>query len=76
LDYKVHIRKAAWLFRATLSREASFNWTHLLPVVSDTGIGQFCVPDLGALVEFTGHSSVVLAVQENDSNLLCQVSDL
>jgi hypothetical protein len=31
--------QAAWIFRATLSREAPFNWTNLLPVVSGTGIG-------------------------------------
>src|SRR3954453_23335087 len=65
--------QAAWLFRATLSREAPLNWTNLLPVVTETGIGQFCLPDLGAPVEFAGHSGVVQVVQENDSDLLYQV---
>src|SRR5882757_3174175 len=30
---------ADWLFRATLDQIAPFNWTNLLPVVSETGLG-------------------------------------
>ena len=68
--------QAAWLFRATLSHEAPFNWTNLLPVVSETGIGDFCVPDLGAPVEFAGHAGILQVVQEEEGELLYQVRDL
>lgn len=64
--------QAAWLLRATLSHQAPFNWTNLLPVVSETGIGQFCVPDLG---EFAGFPGIIQVVQEYESQLLYQVSE-
>jgi hypothetical protein len=37
--------EADWLFRATLSQQEPFNWTNLLPVVHETGLGDFCIPD-------------------------------
>jgi hypothetical protein len=67
--------QAAWLFRATLGHQAPFSWTNLLRMVSETGIGQFCVPDLDAPVDFAGFPGIVQVVQENDSTLLYQVSD-
>jgi hypothetical protein len=62
--------QAAWLLRVTLSHQAPCNWTNLLPVVSETGIGQFCVPGLGTLVEFAGFPGIVQVVQEYESQLL------
>src|SRR3954462_6568331 len=31
-----------WLFRVTLDSTASGNWSELLPVVSQSGLGNFC----------------------------------
>ena len=46
--------QAQWLFRGTLSKQAPFNWTNLLPVVMETGLGQFCPTGLSAPPEFAG----------------------
>ncbi|EXJ68477.1 uncharacterized protein A1O5_08270 [Cladophialophora psammophila CBS 110553] len=63
---------ADWLFRVTLDQKAPFNWTNLLPVVSETGLGQFCLPQLVAPAEFAGNKGVVQVVQNGPDGVLYQ----
>lgn len=67
--------QAEWLFRVTLDTEAPFNWTNLLPVVDETGLGQFCLPSLSAPAEFAGQRGVVQVMQNAADGLLYQVSN-
>lgn len=62
-----------WLFRATLDQKEPFNWTNLLPVVSETGLGQFCLPNLKAPDEFTGKTGLLQIVQHGPDGILYQV---
>lgn len=65
--------QAQWLFRATLSKEAPFNWTNLLPVVDETGLGSFCLPQLQAPTEFVGHQGLIQVIQDAADGELYQV---
>ena len=65
---------ADFLFRATLDQQAPFNWTNLLPVVSETGIGQFCLPNLVVPSNFVGKPGVFQVIQKGPDGILYQVS--
>lgn len=65
---------ADWLFRATLDQQAPFNWTNLLPVVSETGLGQFCLPNLQAPDDFAGKTGLIQVIQDGPDGTLYQVS--
>ena len=65
---------ANWLFRATLDQKAPFNWTNLLPVVEETGLGQFCLPAIKAPSDFTGKPGVIQVIQQGPDGILYQVS--
>jgi len=64
---------ANWLYRATLSKEAPFNWTNLLPVVDETGLGNFCLQELSAPAEFIGQSGLLQVIQQGPDGMLYQV---
>ncbi|ETI23897.1 hypothetical protein G647_05704 [Cladophialophora carrionii CBS 160.54] len=61
-----------FLFRATLDQEPPFNFTNLLPVVSETGIGEFCLPALVAPAEFAGNPGVIQVIQKGPDGVLYQ----
>jgi len=65
--------QAQWLFRATLSKQEPFNWTNLLPVVDETGLGHFCIPNLSAPAEFVGQQGLVQVIQDAADGELYQV---
>ena len=62
-----------WLFRATLSQQEPFNWTNLLPVVQETGLGDFCIPNFKVPAEFAGRSGLLQITQNAEDGLLYQV---
>jgi len=63
---------ADWLFRGTLDQKAPFNWTDLLPVVSETGLGQFCIPDIKAPTSWSGKQGLVQVIQHGPDGILYQ----
>jgi hypothetical protein len=65
---------ADFLFRATLDQKAPFNFTNLLPVISETGLGQFCLPALVAPADFAGKPGVIQVIQNGPDGILYQVS--
>jgi hypothetical protein len=64
---------AQWMFRATTDMQAPFNWTNLLPVVQETGLGEFCLPALTAPDSFVGKQGLVQVVQDGPDGTLYQV---
>ena len=66
--------QAKWLMRATMSRSAPFDWTNLLPVMSETGTGDFCVPDLALPPGFAREAGVIQVVQDVMGLVTYQVS--
>jgi hypothetical protein len=68
--------EADWLFRATLSQSEPFNWTNLLPVVHETGLGDFCIPDFKVPAEFVGHSGLLQIMESAVDGVLYQVDGI
>jgi hypothetical protein len=66
--------QANWLFRATTDTKAPFNWTNLLPVVSEQGLGAFCLPNLKIPASFAGKGGVIQIVQGAADGALYQVT--
>ena len=66
--------QADWLFRVTLDKTNPSNWTNLLPVVSEIGLGAFCIPNLKVPANFVGQQGVVQVVQNAADGALYQVS--
>jgi len=64
--------QADWLFRATTDTKAPFNWTNILPVVQETGLGAFCLPGLKIPSEFSGKPGVVQVMQDAVDGVLYQ----
>jgi hypothetical protein len=65
--------EADWLFRATVSQKEPFNWTNLLPVVHETGLGDFCIPNFKVPAEFAGQAGVLQIMQDAADGELYQV---
>lgn len=65
--------QADWLFRVTLSKADPFNWTNLLPVVDETGLGFFCLENVMAPAEFAGKQGLVQVIQNAADGALYQV---
>lgn len=65
--------QANWLFRATLSTAEPFNWTNILPVVSESGLGDFCLTDLKVPSDFAGQRGIIQITQAAVDGDLYQV---
>jgi hypothetical protein len=57
------------LIRATMSHNASADWTNLWPVVGLTGEGGFCIPLVPAPEEFKGHHGFIQVIQNGPNGL-------
>ena len=66
--------QANWLFRATLDKTAAGNWTDLLPVVNEGGLGAFCEESVKVPADWAGSQGVLQIVQNAVDGLLYQVS--
>ncbi|KAJ3951673.1 hypothetical protein N0V92_011906, partial [Colletotrichum tropicale] len=63
-----------WLFRATLDQTASGNWTQVFPIVLQTGLGNFCEPQIAVPAEYAGKKGVLGVVAHSPDGLLYSVS--
>jgi hypothetical protein len=66
--------QATWLFRATLDLTATSNWTSLLPAVQQTGLGDYCEPDVTVPSSWAGQKGVIGVVQDAPDGILFQCS--
>lgn len=65
---------AVWLFRATLGTDdTATNWTNLLPVVSQTDLGNFCETNLTVPDSWVGQQGLVQVIQDAADGMLFQV---
>jgi hypothetical protein len=65
--------EATWLFRATLDLTATGNWTTLLPVIQQIGLGAFCEPAVKVPPSWAGQKGVIGVVQDAPDGVLYQV---
>jgi hypothetical protein len=65
--------EADWLFRVTFSLHEPLNWTNLLPVVHEVGLGDFCIPDFKVPAEFADRSGLLQVLQDAVDGELYQV---
>ena len=66
--------QAEWLFRATLDKTASGNWTNLLPVIAQTDLGSFCETGVTVPTTWAGQQGIIQIVQNAADGALYQVS--
>ncbi|GJC86185.1 uncharacterized protein ColLi_09023 [Colletotrichum liriopes] len=59
-----------WLFRATLDQTAAGGWTQLFPIVMQTGLGNFCEPQIVVPSNFTGQKGIIGIVAHSPDGLL------
>lgn len=56
--------QANWLYRFTTSTSEPFNWTNILPVVRQSGVGNFCLPSLSVPNSLIGKQGVIQVEQD------------
>ncbi|KAK1991648.1 hypothetical protein LX36DRAFT_618885, partial [Colletotrichum falcatum] len=61
-----------WLFRATLDLSAAAGWVQLFPVVMQTGLGNFCEPQIVVPANFSGQRGLIGVVAHSPDGLLYQ----
>jgi hypothetical protein len=67
--------QANWLFRATLgSNQSTTNWTQLMPIVQQTGLGNFCEPAVAVPGSWADQQGILSVVQKGPDGILYQVS--
>ena len=66
--------QAQWLYRATTDQEAPFNWTNIVPVVNQNGLGDFCLSALTLPDAFANNSGLIQVIQNAADGMLFQVS--
>ncbi|OLN81418.1 Uncharacterized protein CCHL11_09837 [Colletotrichum chlorophyti] len=59
-----------WLFRATLDQTAAGNWTQVFPIVMQTGLGNFCEPQIAVPADFAGQKGLIGVVAHSPDGLL------
>lgn len=64
---------AEFLYRATLDKTTSANWTDLLPVVGETGLGAFCERNVELPSTWAGQQGIIQVVQKGPDGILFQV---
>lgn len=61
-----------WLFRATLDKTAGSNWTDLLPIVAQAGLGSFCERNVKAPSSWAGQQGVIQVISNAIDGFLFQ----
>jgi len=66
--------QANWLFRATLgSNQNTTNWTQLIPIVQQTGLGDYCEKSIAVPASWAGQQGIISVVQDAPDGILYQV---
>lgn len=75
LAMRLSHQQCNWLFRATTDQKAGSGWRQLFPVVTQSGLGDFCQLRVTAPADFAGKRGVVSVVSSAPDGMLYQVSD-
>lgn len=62
-----------WSFRASTNTQAPYNFTEIVPTVSTTGAGDFCLTYLDVPSDFAGKSGVFQVIDNSVDGTLYQV---
>jgi hypothetical protein len=65
--------QATWLFHKTLDITATSNYTTSLPTVQQSGLGDYCKPDLHFPATWARQKGVIQAMQDAPDGILYQV---
>ncbi|KAG8414620.1 hypothetical protein J3459_014209 [Metarhizium acridum] len=65
-----------WLFRVTTDEKAESGWEQIFPIVQQTGLGDFCEPQVTVPSKYAGKKGVLSVVSSATDGLLYQVSKL
>lgn len=65
-----------WLYRITTSVEEPYNWTNILPVVSQSGVGDFCLPNITVPEDLIGQKAILQISASAVDGALYQVSEM
>jgi hypothetical protein len=65
--------RATWLFRATLDGNAEGGWQRLYPNVVQSGLGDFCLPEVTFPEDWAGERGVISVVSSAEDGQLFQV---
>lgn len=63
-----------WLFRVTTDGDAQSGWEQLRPIVTQSGLGEYCEPHVTVPDKYIGKKGVVGIVSSAMDGLLYQVS--
>lgn len=66
--------QADWQFRVTTSTSEPYNWTNIVPVVQQYGLGDFCLQNLTLPESYVGQRGVIQVIQSAVDGNLYQVS--
>ena len=69
--YTMH-PQSDFAIRFTTRRQEPFNWTNLQPVLSQQGLGAFCLPQVSAPSEWEGQDGVLQVIQHGPDGFLYQ----
>ncbi|PTB66149.1 hypothetical protein BBK36DRAFT_1168774 [Trichoderma citrinoviride] len=61
-----------WLFRVTLDSSAKSDWQQIFPIVQQSGLGNFCEPQIVLPSSFAGKKGVIGIVADGPDGLLYQ----
>ncbi|GAO19983.1 hypothetical protein UVI_02063340 [Ustilaginoidea virens] len=62
-----------WLFRVTDDQKAESGWQQIFPIVQQSGIGDFCEPQVTVPSKYAGKKGVLSIVSSATDGLLYQV---
>ena len=64
--------QAQFLYRGTLDKQGN-NFTNLMPVVNEMGLGEFCLPHIKAPMTWAGQQGLVQIIMDGPDGILYQV---
>ncbi|KAK0631147.1 hypothetical protein B0T17DRAFT_241664 [Bombardia bombarda] len=64
--------QANWLFRGTLDPTSSNNWTQLFPILTQSGLGDFCEPAVTAPKAWAGKKGIIGIACDGPDGILYQ----
>lgn len=64
--------QVTWLFRVTLDGTAQSGWKQIFPIVQQSGLGDFCEPQITLPASYAGKKGVISVVTDAPDGLLYQ----
>ena len=68
--------EAMWSYRYTTDEEEPLTWTDIVPIVSQQGVGKFCLSSLNVSADLAGQTALMQVIQAGDHGNLYAVRHL